>query len=151
MLDAVRKFFQDEVAPTAGEGVDEHRLQVATCALMLEIAWADETFSDEERDSVATLVRDRFDMDASAAETLLDLARSERDQSTDLYQFTRLIKDELPRRERLRVLEALWIVVYSDGVLEAHEDAMVHKLARLLGLKHEEAIALKLRARNKAG
>ncbi|MBC8422867.1 TerB family tellurite resistance protein [bacterium] len=151
MLEAIRKFFQDEVAPTDGEGVDEHRLQVATCALMLEIAWADETFSDEERDSVAALMRDRFDLDASAAETLLDLARSERDQSTDLYQFTRLIKDELPRQERLRVLEALWTVVYSDGVLEAHEDAMVHKLARLLGLKHEEAIALKLRARDLAG
>jgi len=151
MLDAFRKFFQDEVAPTDGDGIDESRLQVATCALMLEIAWADESFSDEERDSVATLMRDRFDLDASSAETLLDLARRERDQSTDLYQFTHLIKDELPRRERLRVLEALWIVVYSDGVLEAHEDAMVHKLARLFGLKHEEAIALKLRARDAVG
>jgi uncharacterized tellurite resistance protein B-like protein len=40
-------------------------------------------------------------------------------------------------------------VVYSDGVLDAHEDALVHKLSKLLGLKHEEAIALKLRARDR--
>ena len=150
MLDSIRKFFQDEVAPTEEAGSDERRIQVATCALMLEIAWADEAFSDQEREMVETLVRSRFGLDEAAATTLLDLAKTVREDSTDLYQFTRLIKDELPRRERLRVLETLWIVVYSDGVLEAHEDALVHKLARLLGLKHEEAIALKLRARDAA-
>ncbi len=151
MLDAIRKLFQEEAAPTGKSDDDaEHRLQVSTCALLLEIAWADEDFSDEERDTVASLVRERFALDDASVVTLLDLARRERERSTDLYQFTRLIREELPRPERLRILEALWRVVYSDGVLEAHEDALAHKLTRLLGLKHEEAIALKLRARDSA-
>ena len=149
MLDAIRKIFQEEVAPSGKPGDDdERRIQVSTCALLLEIAWADEDFSDEERNEVASLVQKRFALDDAAVSALLDLARRERERSTDLYQFTRLIRERLPRPERLRILEALWLVVYSDGVLEAHEDALVHKLTRLLGLKHEEAIALKLRARD---
>ncbi len=150
MLDALRKFFQEEVAPDAPGVDDDRRLQVATCALMLEIAWADDSFSDVERETVTALVRNRFGLDAAAADRLLDLARRERDESTDLYGFTRLIKDGLPRPERLRVLDSLWRVVYSDGVLEAHEDALVHKLAKLLGLRHDETIALKIRARDAA-
>jgi len=151
VLDAIRKFFQEQAAPTGAPDDDvAQRLRVSTCALLLEIAWADDDFSDAERDTVAALVRQRFGLDATAADTLLDLARRERARSTDLYQFTRLIRERLPRPERLRVLEGLWRVVYSDGVLEAHEDALVHKLTRLLGLKHEEAIALKLRARDAA-
>ena len=150
MLDAIRKLFQDEAAPTGRPDDDvEHRIRLSTCALLLEIAWADEDFGDEERDAVAALVRERFDLDEAATDTLLDLARRERERSTDLYQFTRLIREELPRKERLRVLEALWRVVYSDGVLDAHEDALVHKLSKLLGLKHEETNALKLRARDR--
>lgn len=149
MIDAIRKLFRDEVAaPEATAGDDARGVRVATCALLLEIAWADEDFSDAERDAVAALVRERFDLDGPATASLLDLARRERERSTDLYQFTRLIREDLPRPDRLRILEALWRVVYSDGVLEAHEDALVHKLTRLLGLKHEEAIALKLRARD---
>ena len=149
MLDAIRKLFQDEAAPSAKPDDDvEHRIQVSTCALLLEIAWADEDFSDEERAVVASLVREMFALDEASLASLLDLARRERERSTDLYQFTRLIRERLPRHERLRILEALWRVVYSDGVLEAHEDALVHKLTRLLGLKHEEAIALKMRARD---
>jgi len=150
LLDAIRKLFQDEAAPTGRSDDDvEHRIRVSTCALLLEIAWADEDFGDEERATVAALVRKRFDLDAASTDTLLDLARREREQSTDLYQFTRLIREQLPRPERLRVLEALWRVIYSDGVLDAHEDALAHKLSNLLGLRHEETIALKLRARDR--
>ena len=151
MLDAIRKIFQEEAAPSGKPGDDvEHRIQVSTCALLLEIAWADDDFTDQERDAVETLIRDHFDLDVDALSSLFQLAESERIESTDFYQFTRLMRDELSREERLEVLGMLWTVVYSDGVLEVHEDALVHKLTRLLGLRHQEAIALKVRARNAA-
>ena len=83
------------------------------------------------------------------AAALLMVADQERRQSTDLYQFTRLIEDQFDRAEKLAVLEELWRVVYSDGQLEAHEDALLHKLCTLLGLKHQELIALKLRVKGR--
>ena len=150
MFDSFREFFQEEVSPDTAAGADEHRLQLATCALLLEIAWADDAFSEDERKTVAAVVRRRFGLGDAAAATLIELARQERKRSTDLYQFTRLIREKLPRPERLQILESLWTVVYSDGVFDAHEDALVYKLTRLLGLKHQEAIALKLHARDAA-
>jgi uncharacterized tellurite resistance protein B-like protein len=43
------------------------------------------------------------------------------------------------------VIETVWRVVYSDGILDKHEDYLVHKLADLLHLKHSELIDAKLK------
>ena len=39
------------------------------------------------------------------------------------------------------------LVLTTDGVLEAHEDALMHKMGRMLGVRHEELMALKLRVK----
>ena len=147
MLDRLQKFFGDRIAP-AEQADEAHRLRVATCALLLEAAHADDEFTAEERETVTDLVRRRFDLDADEADTLLELADTERDDAGDLHQFTRLIGEAFPRSRKLAVLELLWRVAYSDGVLEAHEDALVHRLGRMLGLRHDELIALKLKVKS---
>jgi len=92
-------------------------------------------------------VRERFGLTADEVESLLIRAEAERGRSSGLYGFTRLIAEEWDRRERQALLALVWRVVYSDGRLEAREDALMHKLAHLLGLRHEELIALKLLVR----
>lgn len=147
MHDRFQKFFGDRIAPATPTD-DAYRLRVATCALLLEAAYADDEFSSEERETLTELVRRRFDLDAAEADALLELADAEREAAGDMHQFTRLIGESFPRPRKLAVLELLWRVVYSDGVLEAHEDALVHRLGRMLGLRHEELIALKLKVKN---
>ena len=78
-------------------------------------------------------------------------ADEERRKSGDLYQFARLINEQFPREQKLAVLELLWQVVYSDGVLEAHEDALLHKMGTLLGVRHEELMALKVKVKREKG
>jgi uncharacterized tellurite resistance protein B-like protein len=151
MFKSISEFFQNEIGKSGQTGIDEtRRTRVATCALLLELAWADDDFSDEERKTVESTMRDRFAMDTEQVTELIRLAAAERKQSTDLYQFTALIREHFTKPETLGVVEALWRVVYSDGLLEAHEDAMMHKIGKLLGLDHRELIALKLRARDQA-
>ena len=148
MLEAIQRFFDDRMAPEpAVAATDDARLQVATCALLLEVAHADEEFSDAERATIVSLLRQRFEITQAEADRLLSLTKQECDDATDLYQFARLINEHYSHREKLAVLEQLWQVVYSDGQLEVHEDALMHKLAAVLGLRHEELIALKIRVK----
>ncbi len=149
MFESLRDYFRRRIAP-AGEtqgpaGPD--RLEIATCALLLEVAHADEDFDESERALVREVASRRFGLAPAEADELVELADRERRRSTDLYGFARLIGGELERADRLAVLRLLWRVVYSDGRLEAHEDALMHKLARLLGLRHEELIAVKLQVK----
>jgi uncharacterized tellurite resistance protein B-like protein len=149
VLEAINRFFRSRIAADPVSAEDpEHQLQIATCALLLEVAHADDEFCAEEQQLIREVVRRRFQFSGQEADELISLADQERQQSTDLYQFTRLISERFSKPQKLAVLELLWQVVYSDGQLEAHEDALIHKLSHLLGLKHQELIALKLRVKH---
>jgi len=146
MLGAIRRFFEDEMDRPEAAGEDGVALAVG--ALLLEVAQADDDFAAAERDAVLAVLKERFGLAEARAERLLELAESERRERSDLFQFTRLIAEHYDKPRKLAVVEALWRVVWSDGVLEAHEDALMHRLGTLLGLSHRELMALKLRARD---
>ncbi len=150
MLNSLKSFFQDKVAP-GQTGDDADRLQVATCALLLEAAHADDVFSAAELKTIMALVGRRFNLTDEQTTELLHVADAERQRSGDLYQFARLVNESFSRERKLAVVELLWQVVYSDGVLEAHEDALMHKMGTLLGIRHEELMALKLRVKREKG
>ncbi len=151
MMEGLRRFFAERLAAPPAGAAPDRRLELATCALLLEAAHSDEELDAGERATIVELVRSRFGLDAEQVEELLAAAERERGRSTGLYDFTRLLAESWSREERQGVLELVWRVIYSDGRLEAREDALAHKLARLLGLGHSELIALKLRARGDAG
>ena len=50
--------------------------------------------------------------------------------------------------EKLQVIELVWEIAYADGLLDKHEDYLVHKLADLLRLTHQQLIEAKLKAKS---
>jgi uncharacterized tellurite resistance protein B-like protein len=134
------------------EPVDEkRRLRVATCALLLEAVHADDAVDDTESSLLREVVARRFELAPDEVTDLLSSAEQRRRESSDLFSFTRLINEHFTRPQKLAVVELLWRVVYSDGRLEAREDALLHRVANLLQLRHEELIALKLQAKAQQG
>ena len=53
-------------------------------------------------------------------------------------RFTRVVKNAVPHEERIGVIEAVWEVVYADGVREMHESALIRQLCGLLHLEDRE-------------
>lgn len=150
MIGSLSSFFQSRLAP-AGEVDDAKRLQVATCVLLLEAAHADNDLAPSELETTMTLIGRRFGLSGDETAEMLHVADAERQRSGDLYQFARLVNDSFPRERKLAVLELMWQVVFSDGVLEAHEDALMHKMGTLLGIRNEELMALKLQVKRGLG
>ncbi len=151
MLEALRKLMTGEGTPGRAAPVDEnHRLRVATCALLLEAVDADDVTDEAESSTLHDLVARRFDLAPEEVADLLAAADRQRRDASDLFGFTRLISEHFTRPQKLAVVELLWRVVYSDGRLEAREDALLHRVANLLQLRHEELIALKLRVKAEA-
>ena len=134
---------------TAGaDNASPDRVHVATCVLLLEVAGADDEFSAVEREHVVTTLRERFGLSEREAEELLEASAAERGERHDLWHFTHAINEGCTKTEKLEILDEVWRVIYADGTLDAHEDYLVHKLAKLLNLNHPELIASKLKVRN---
>jgi uncharacterized tellurite resistance protein B-like protein len=148
VLEALRKLMTGEGSAGRPEPGDENRrLRVATCALLLEAVHADDAVDDAESSLLRDVIARRFELAPDEVADLLASAERQRREATDLFSFTRLINDHFTRPQKLAVVELLWRVVYSDGRLEAREDALLHRVANLLQLRHDELIALKLQVK----
>jgi uncharacterized tellurite resistance protein B-like protein len=111
------------------------RLHVAACALLLEIAYADDHFSDSERSHIGAVMQRHFALDEETADALIELAEAERARAIDLYQFTSLIRENYDLGQKTLLAEIMWGLVLTDGEVQRHEGYMLRKIANLLDLE----------------
>ncbi|MFQ5934923.1 MAG: TerB family tellurite resistance protein [Acidiferrobacterales bacterium] len=149
MIGAIKQFFDKHIAAPSAATVDDHRLQVATSAILIEMTRADFDVHPEELAAVARAVRTAFGVSAAEIEELLQLAEEEVRRATDYYQFTSLINKGFSPEDKARVIELMWDVAYADSRVDKYEDHLVRKIAGLLHVPHKEFIAAKHRARTK--
>lgn len=141
-IQGIRQFFHARLSSPE----ESHRpdaVAIAACALLLEIAHADDVFAPEERDRIVRAVREDLGVPAADVAEVVRLAEEERRESVDLYQFTKLVSEKFSREQRLRLVEVIWGVVYADGELSAVENQLARRIAELLGFQHPEVQAVR--------
>lgn len=143
MLEAIRNFVSRHIAPTPGApetpreepGAPHDRVAVAACALLLEVAHADEEFTPAERARIEDALERHFGLDRDTRAELIALADAERRRSIDHFQFTHLINEHYDLGQKMVLAELMWGVILADGEIARHEAYLVRKLANLLDLK----------------
>lgn len=144
MIKAIKQFFQEHIGPIEEQAQDaEHRLQVATAALLVEIARADFQIENQELEQIAVALKDKFQLSKEEVADLIDLATQEARQAISYYDFTSLINKEFSFDQKVKVIELMWQVAYADGYLQKYEEAMIRKIADLLYIPHSDFIATK--------
>lgn len=150
MLAAIQRFFVNQIDPGHRDvrRSDQHRLQVATGALLVEMMRTDVECTEGERAVVLGALRDKFELTEEETHELMELAEAEADDAIDHYQFTSLIKTGFSQEQKRKVVEYLWAVAYADANVDKHEEYLVRKIANLIGVSHKEFIEAKLRVRD---
>ena len=151
MRGVMKKFFQQAAAPDEVKLKEEERaerIQVAACALLLEVANSDDEFSTVERDNIIEILKKDFELSDEYARELMELSDREREESIDLWHFTNLINEHYSIEEKIKIIEMVWKVIYADGKLDKYEDHLAHKLSNLLKLTHKQLIDAKLKVRD---
>ena len=110
-------------------------LRVAACALLLEVAYADDDFVPTERHHLVEVVRRHFRLKPDDAHELISAAEDERRESVDLWAFTALVREHYSVGQKMVLAEAMWGLVLADGQIENREDWGMRKISGLLGLK----------------
>lgn len=147
MLDVVKRFFS-KVTEDDSKVVDEqrqHDTRVATCALLVEMARIDETFTQAEMDTILSILKKKYGLTREQADALIAEADKALDESVDLWQFARRINENYSNDEKIEIIETLWQIVYVDGKMDKYEHYLMNKLATLLRLSHEQLIDAKLK------
>ncbi len=146
MLEAIRRF----LAGAGGAGVagpsPEEELRVAACALLVELAHSDDTFSHEEQRLIEESLGRHFGLSPEEGRGLMALAEERRREAVDLHEFTRLVSTRYDEGQRMVLAELMWRVVDADGELSRHEEALMRKIASLLDLRPGYLAAARKRA-----
>jgi len=137
MLDSIKSFFTSSMSPPAKAEATASRkdIRLAACALLVELAYADDQFTEDEREHLQSAVQRQFGLEAAEAQRLLELAEQERKQAVDLWQFTNLIAENYSVGQKMVLAEIMWGVAHSDGKLAGREDYLMRKIFNLLRLE----------------
>jgi uncharacterized tellurite resistance protein B-like protein len=150
MLKSLMDLFNGLQAPAAGAADAEHRLQLATAVMLVEVMRADSTFEPSERAAVLDALRGKFALTADEAQRLAELAETTAHQATDLYAFTSHINGAFEMPAKLRMIELMWGVAYADGHLSAHERHVMWRIADLLHVPQGAYHHARLRAQEQS-
>lgn len=150
MLNNILNFFEQNFVATspAFEDFNQHDLQLATIALLIEMMHIDDTCTAKERVATLRVVCEKFLLSEDQANELIGEAESKRQQATDYYQFTRLLNQSFTSKQKIKLIEYLWEVAFADGVLDQHEEHMLRKIADLLHVAHKDFLQMKFRVAN---
>ncbi len=145
MLNSLKKLFSnsknhDEVVNIIK---DSKNLQIATCAIFLEIAYSDDNFSEVEKNQVFNILEHQFNLSPSEVEQLIAYTEEVRKKSVSLYEFTEIINQYLTQEEKYKIVENLWRIILADNVINAYEEYFIRKISGNLNISHTDLIAAK--------
>ena len=108
----------------------EKKFLVKTCALLIHAAKIDENYTEKEEKIIKKTL---LELDAKK-ETITQIikdAKSIEDNSIQILDFTREVKN-LPEADKVRIIEALWSIIYSNNEADIYETNLMRRLAGLL-------------------
>jgi uncharacterized tellurite resistance protein B-like protein len=145
MLKIIHRFFGKYASESGEKNLQDvqHDVRVATCALLLEMAQIDETFSQTELEMIINLLQQRYGLSPENTDELIAAGREELKGNIDYWHFTNLINANYSLEEKIEIIEFLWRIVFVDGKMDKYERYLMHKLANTLRLTHDQLIAAK--------
>ena len=110
---------------------------VLICALFVHAAKMDENYTDKEKSIILKALSDFSDKKKSDLKLVLQEAEKKESESNQILEFTKEIKSS-EKNFRLKILEILWKIIYSDGILDMYESTLMRRLSGLLYVSDKE-------------
>ena len=129
------------------EEKEESLLNNACAALLVEVAFADKEFDEQEKISLKTSLLETYNLEESAINEIILDAEKSIEESTSLYGYTRVVNDEFEYQDKLDLLSNLWKVALADGYLDKYEEHLLRKISDLIHISHSDYINIKLEVR----
>jgi uncharacterized tellurite resistance protein B-like protein len=145
LLNSILQYFDRHLQSEQDD--TEHRLRLATAALLIEVGRADFNWHDQEMLSISRLLQKQFDLSREEVDELVELASEEVEYSVSYHDFTRLINQSFEYSQKCQLVEMLWQIAYADQNLDKYEEALIRKIADLIYVRHSDFIKAKLKVR----
>ena len=119
---------------------------VKTCALLIHAAKIDENYTENEEEIIKKTLLELGAKKETITKTIKD-AKSIEENSNQILDFTREVKN-LPETDKIKIIEALWSIIYSNNEADIYETNLMRRLAGLLYIDSSTMGDIKDRIKN---
>ena len=107
---------------------DEKFLNIA--ALLIHVAKIDENYTEKEKEIIKKTIEEISDNNIKAKDIIEDAEKLDND-SNQILDFTKTVKN-LEENLKIKLIETLWRIIYSDKNVDLYEASLMRRLAGLL-------------------
>ena len=110
--------------------IENNNFLTKICALLIHAAKIDENYTDKEEKIIKKTLNELGLEDKNITKTIHE-AKIIEENSNQILDFTREVKG-LPEQDKLKIIEALWSIIYSNKDADIYETNLMRRLAGLL-------------------
>ena len=120
---------------------------ILIAALLIHAAKIDENYTDVERNIIKKALIDLNSITSDEADELIKNAKKKEEISNQIVEFTREIK-KYSMEFRLKIIEIIWKIVYSDGTNDNYESNLIRRICGLLYISDKDNGIIKIKVQN---
>ena len=116
-------------------------------ALLVHAAKIDENYTNIEKKIIKKVIAELNKVNLEESEKLLKIAEKMEEESNQIVGFTSEIK-KYSMEFRLKTIEIIWKIVYSDGTSDIYESNLVRRICGLLYVSDKDNGIIKTKVEN---
>jgi uncharacterized tellurite resistance protein B-like protein len=129
------------------ENETESNFLVKICALLIHAAKIDENYTNSEEEIIKKTLLE-LDSDENELNKIIKEAKIIEENSNQILEFTREVKN-LAEEDKIKIIEALWSIIYSNQDADIYETNLMRRLAGLLYIDSKTMGDIKNKIQNK--
>ena len=110
---------------------DSDNKNILVAALLIHAAKIDENYTNAEKKIIKQALIELNNISSDKTENLIRLAEKKEEESNQIVEFTKEIK-KYSMEFRLKIIEVIWKIVYSDGTSDDYESNLIRRICGLL-------------------
>ena len=126
---------------------DSDNKNILVAALLIHAAKIDENYTEAEKKIIKKALMELNNSSSNQTEDLIKLAEKKEKESNQIVEFTKEIK-KYSMEFRLKIIEVIWKIVYSDGTSDDYESNLIRRICGLLYVSGKDNGIIKTKIQN---
>jgi uncharacterized tellurite resistance protein B-like protein len=120
---------------------------ILVAALLIHAAKMDENYTNIEKKIIKKALISLNNISETQSEEIIKLSEKEEEESNQIVKFTGEVK-KYSMEYRLKIIEVIWKIVYSDGVADNFESNLIRRICGLLYVSDKDNGIIKNKIKN---
>ena len=128
------------------EEKNNNNFHAKICALLIHAAKIDENYTDKEEEIIKKTMSE-LGLEKKNISKTIEEAKIIEENSNQILEFTKEVKN-LPDQDKIKIIESLWSIIYSNKDADIYETNLMRRLAGLLYIDNKTMGDIKDRVKN---